>query len=221
MDPKPRSSGVRGRAPPVKIAQSLPETALVKKPTQFSPAPGKTFKGGVRSHHASTRNRNMTLLRKNYTCTDPCEPAAPDTDAGAGRDALQQCTRRARAGSPVWTYNTFHNVRLLANGTLISAAPPNTTHAVPPCNGRTYHLLQMAKQVDDASSWVSLGSHGAVFVFCEYFSVTYPVWLMDCLPRFLRGYPQIQDLGPGVKVLCPGEYYAYQFLIEVMHVPEV
>ena len=93
-----------------------------------------------------------------------------------------------------------------------------------PSTPRTVALLSNLPGPIFESGNKSLGAFERGFLFCEFWTVSYAAFLLDCLPRLLRGYPELVAQGhigdPTFMIFCPGNFFAFQYLVEVLGVPE-
>ena len=71
----------------------------------------------------------------------------------------------------------------------------------------------------DNGTAASIGHLQDAVVFCEYFSVSFAVWMLDCLPRLVRALPLLRSR-PGLLYILPGESLALQYAVEVLGLPE-
>eukprot|EP00667_Euglena_gracilis_P004706 EG_transcript_4726 len=99
----------------------------------------------------------------------------------------------------------------------------NILHAGP-ATPRTVALVSNMPGADYSKGNVSLGNFKQGLIFCEFWTATYPMFLLDCLPRFLGAFDLLKANGhigdPNFMIFCPGMYFILQFLVEVFGVPE-
>eukprot|EP01012_Entosiphon_sulcatum_P025315 TRINITY_DN30627_c0_g1_i1.p1 TRINITY_DN30627_c0_g1~~TRINITY_DN30627_c0_g1_i1.p1 ORF type:complete len:709 (-),score=76.41 TRINITY_DN30627_c0_g1_i1:5-2095(-) len=70
----------------------------------------------------------------------------------------------------------------------------------------------------------SMGALEKAILFCEPWVASYEMFVLECLPRLLRVYPQpllslLAQPGRAIQIFSPGNRFAEQFLIEVLHLP--
>ena len=93
-----------------------------------------------------------------------------------------------------------------------------------PATPRTIQLVSNTPGPDYGKGNVSVGSYSRGLIFCEFWTTTYTMFLLDCLPRLLKAVDTLA-LGkhfddPDFVIFCPGAYFAFQYLVEVLGIPE-
>eukprot|EP01012_Entosiphon_sulcatum_P006137 TRINITY_DN12866_c0_g1_i1.p1 TRINITY_DN12866_c0_g1~~TRINITY_DN12866_c0_g1_i1.p1 ORF type:complete len:670 (-),score=72.91 TRINITY_DN12866_c0_g1_i1:1227-3215(-) len=115
---------------------------------------------------------------------------------------------------------SYENASMWITGQITFNGPPFTVFSNPPLTSLTQPLFSLPRPYLDKGN-KTLGTYSIGFVFCEFWTITYPAFLGHCLPRFLKAYPQVlQEFNTVVPVFVPGESFVLQFLVEVLGVPE-
>eukprot|EP00667_Euglena_gracilis_P027103 EG_transcript_33226 len=111
-------------------------------------------------------------------------------------------------------------IRSIPNGVLwVTGAVTQFNRSVVPAptSAPARAFWQRNREPDNATVR-SLGHLPAAVVACEYFSVSFAVWVLDCLPRLASAAPFIKS--QGLPYLLPGEPFALQYAVEVLQLPE-
>lgn len=120
------------------------------------------------------------------------------------------------------TYETLHNAHFWCTGWVTT-----TDHRVLVTPGKTKRSELLSAMLPEPTPETmgvdSLGSYRYAIAFCDFWSVTYLVFVVDCLPRLMLAYPQLlkQHTDPEhpLYIVSPGEFWAMQMLVEVLGIP--
>uniref|UniRef100_A0A7S1HVL4 Glycosyltransferase 61 catalytic domain-containing protein n=1 Tax=Eutreptiella gymnastica TaxID=73025 RepID=A0A7S1HVL4_9EUGL len=117
------------------------------------------------------------------------------------------------------TYQTLHEVHFWAAGWITNDR--SEILIKPSKTKRSRLMLEILPEPTPLTMGVdTLGKYKYALIWCDHWSTTYIVFVVDCLPRLAVVYPELlkrhRDADNPLYVVAPGEFWAMQFLVEVL-----
>eukprot|EP00667_Euglena_gracilis_P002796 EG_transcript_2801 len=120
------------------------------------------------------------------------------------------------------TYHTFKDVHLWCTGYIT-----DSKHQILVNQSKTKRSEFLSAIIPEPSPDImgvdNLGHYHYGLAFCDFWTSTYLVYIVDCIPRFVLTYYQLleQHTDPEhpLYIVSPGEFWAMQFLVEVLGIP--
>eukprot|EP00668_Euglena_longa_P014000 GGOE01017956.1.p1 GENE.GGOE01017956.1~~GGOE01017956.1.p1 ORF type:complete len:713 (-),score=137.56 GGOE01017956.1:79-2217(-) len=145
--------------------------------------------------------------------------AKPRVEAHEGAVArpASAATASPKRGSALASRRATREIR---NGVLwvTGAVTQGNSTVIPTPSSDLARAFWHRNREPDNATTKSLGRLPSAVVACEYFSVSFAMWLLDCLPRLTSAAAFIRS--SALPFLLPGEPFALQYAVEVLHLPE-